>query len=152
MSDTPSPSRNVEGKLAGNKMMAGMMYQGKMYLEEPEVRECIQNILQEKAKERDALKAEIARLNALVSEKRDNKADITKEVLDDRADDLGVDRLAAAMKAKLAIKRAEGYYGWNNDCTMERLRGLLLDHIGKGDILDVANFAMMIWNREHPNG
>ena len=64
-------------------------------------------------------------------------------------DDVGVDRLAAAMKAKLAEKRAEGYGGWNDpdECPPGRLAQLLHDHLSKGDPLDIANFAMMLWNR-----
>lgn len=77
--------------------------------------------------------------------------DITKIDNDEAADNEGVDRLAAAMKAKLKAKRLEGRGGWHNDCGIGRLREMLMEHIGKGDILDVANFAMMIWNRENPN-
>lgn len=77
--------------------------------------------------------------------------DITKIDDDETADNEGVDRLAAAMKAKLKAKRLEGRGGWHNECTIERLRSMYLDHIGKGDVLDVANFVMMIWNRENPN-
>lgn len=77
--------------------------------------------------------------------------DITKIEDDERADNEGVDRLATAMKAKLKAKRLEGYHGWHNDCSMPRLRRLFDAHVPKGDILDVANFAMMIWNRENPN-
>lgn len=64
-------------------------------------------------------------------------------------DDLGVDRFAAAMKAKLAEKRAEGYGGWNDadKCPPGRLAQLLHDHLAKGDPLDIGNFAMMLWNR-----
>ncbi len=77
--------------------------------------------------------------------------DITQIEDDERADNEGVDRLATAMKAKLAAKRLEGRGGWHNDCGIERLREMLREHVGKGDILDVANFSMMIWNRENPN-
>lgn len=65
------------------------------------------------------------------------------------ADDLAVDRFAAAMKAKLAEKRAQGYGGWDNpdDCTVEWLSELLRKHVDKGDPVDVGNFAMMIQQR-----
>lgn len=64
-------------------------------------------------------------------------------------DDIAVDRFAAAMKAKLAEKRAQGYHGWDDpeDCTIEHLRNLLVKHVGKGDPVDVGNFAMMIHQR-----
>lgn len=64
-------------------------------------------------------------------------------------DDLAVDRFAQAMKAKLARKRAQGFSGWNDpsDCSMELLSKLLVEHVGKGDPVDVANFSMMLHQR-----
>jgi RNA-directed DNA polymerase len=57
---------------------------------------------------------------------------------------------------KLLEKRLAGYYGWNNDCTIEHLEDLLRKHIEKPwtdrNIVDMANFCMMLWNRKHPNG
>ena len=68
---------------------------------------------------------------------------------DAHPDDLAVDRFAAAMKAKLAQKRAEGRGGWEdkNDCSSEWLSNLLRGHVDKGDPVDVANFAMMLHQR-----
>jgi hypothetical protein len=65
------------------------------------------------------------------------------------SDDVAVDRFAAAMKAKLAQKRAEGRGGWDDpeQCPVERLAELLHEHVSKGDPIDVANFAMMLWCR-----
>lgn len=73
-----------------------------------------------------------------------------KRDADAEADDNGVNALACAMKSKLAAKRAEGYGGWNkpDDCAVEHLAKLLLDHLPKGDPVDIANFAMMLFNRE----
>lgn len=64
-------------------------------------------------------------------------------------DDLAVDRFAAAMKAKLAKKRSKGYGGWDDpeDCSIGWLSELLRKHVGKGDPVDVGNFAMMIHQR-----
>ncbi len=64
-------------------------------------------------------------------------------------DDIAVDRFAAAMKAKLAKKRAEGYGGWEDkeDCPVQRLSGLLRNHVEKGDPVDVGNLAMMLHQR-----
>ncbi|MBO0142299.1 hypothetical protein JZX87_14120 [Agrobacterium sp. Ap1] len=64
-------------------------------------------------------------------------------------DDIAVDRFVAAMKAKLAKKRDEGYSGWEDpeQCTMLRLLRLLENHIHKGDPVDVSNIAMMIHQR-----
>ena len=69
------------------------------------------------------------------------------------ADLVGVARFSNAMKRKLAKKRREGYAGWNDGrCSIARLRGLLTSHLKKRDPVDIANFCMMIWNREHPTG
>ncbi|MCH4542965.1 hypothetical protein [Ochrobactrum sp. A-1] len=65
------------------------------------------------------------------------------------ADDLAVDRFAIAMKQKLAKKREEGRGGWENkdDCSAEYLSYLLIQHIWKGDPVDIANLAMMLHQR-----
>lgn len=62
------------------------------------------------------------------------------------SDDFAVDRMAAAMKKKLAEKREQGYGGWEH-CEASNLRNKLYNHMEKGDPLDVANFCMMLWNR-----
>jgi hypothetical protein len=64
-------------------------------------------------------------------------------------DEEAVDRFAAAMKVKMAKQRAKGYGGWDDPmaCPTERLQNMLTDHIGKGDPVDVGNFAMMLFNR-----
>jgi hypothetical protein len=64
-------------------------------------------------------------------------------------DDLAVDRFAAAMKAKLAASRVKGRGGWENTevCPPGSLQQMLLEHLEKGDPVDVGNFAMMIFNR-----
>jgi len=53
------------------------------------------------------------------------------------------------MKAKLAKKREEGYGGWDDPdrCSTGMLQNLLLEHVSKGDPVDVGNFSMMLWNR-----
>lgn len=72
----------------------------------------------------------------------------------DRADRTGVERFAAAMSDKLHLKADEGRGGWNkpDECSVEDLCLMMAAHIKKGDMVDVANFAMMIWNRENPKG
>jgi hypothetical protein len=64
-------------------------------------------------------------------------------------DDIAVDRFAEAMKKKLAKQRQKGYGGWNDKemCPDGRLQKYLGAHLGKGDPVDIGNFAMMIWNR-----
>ena len=81
-------------------------------------------------------------------------SDIRKIVSGFEADEMGVDRFTVAMRRKLTQKRKEGRGGWNipDACGIEDLREMLEDHLQKGDLVDIANFAMMIWNRENPNG
>ncbi|PRD42357.1 hypothetical protein C5748_16315 [Phyllobacterium phragmitis] len=64
-------------------------------------------------------------------------------------DDIAVDQFAAAMKDKLARKRAEGRGGWDepNQCSIAYLSRLLTEHVEKGDPVDVGNLAMMIHQR-----
>jgi len=64
-------------------------------------------------------------------------------------DDIAVDRFAEAMKQKLAKQRQKGYGGWNDKdlCPDGRLQKYLGACLGKGDPVDIGNFAMMIWNR-----
>jgi hypothetical protein len=111
-------------------------------------------------------------LHSLVSSERGTNAefsgDVRKIVSDWGADDVGVERFAKAMSAKLAKKRDEGRGGWNREpytvqpdrgdrverlgCTVAGLRKMLREHFESGDPVDIANFCMMIWNRENPNG
>jgi hypothetical protein len=64
-------------------------------------------------------------------------------------DDIAVDEFANLMKAKLERKRKEGYGGWDDGrlCTIDSLAQLLVKHVRKGDPVDIANFAMMIFRR-----
>ncbi|WP_062117243.1 hypothetical protein [Collimonas pratensis] len=67
-------------------------------------------------------------------------------------DDHAVDLIAKAMKAKLRLKREQGFSGWDDisKCSGERLAELLIAAVAKGDPVDVANFAMMLFCRhEH---
>ena len=89
-----------------------------------------------------------------------------RDMGDELADDQGLLRFAGAMARKLNRKREEGRGGWNKEpytvqpdrgdrvwrggCTVADLRRMLREHIEKGDPVDIANFCMMIWNREHP--
>lgn len=70
------------------------------------------------------------------------------------ADHLGVRRFTREMHRKMTKKRHQGYGGWNlpAQCTVESLTNMLADHLRKGDMIDIANFAMMIWNRQNPTG
>ncbi|VWB69797.1 hypothetical protein BLA6863_03270 [Burkholderia lata] len=65
------------------------------------------------------------------------------------SDDLAVDRFSAVMKAKLAEKRAAGRGGWDDptQCHVTTLARYLVEHVAKGDPVDVGNFAMMLHQR-----
>ncbi|MCS4089424.1 hypothetical protein [Rhizobium sp. BK176] len=64
-------------------------------------------------------------------------------------DDIAVDRFAAVMKAKLSRKRRQGRGGWEDKEVRSGsfLSSLLVEHVAKGDPIDVANFAMMLHQR-----
>lgn len=64
-------------------------------------------------------------------------------------DDAAVDRFASAMKAKMAASRAKGRGGWDDKraCVEGNLQRMLIEHIAKGEPVDVGNFAMMLFNR-----
>jgi hypothetical protein len=60
-------------------------------------------------------------------------------------DDVAVDAFAQAMKEKMKKSRDKGRGGWQQ-MDEGTLTGMLREHIDKGDMRDVGNFAMMIWN------
>lgn len=70
-------------------------------------------------------------------EKPPTQADIDNEA---------VDKLAQAMKNKLAEKREQGYHGWET-CKHGDLVQLLINHVDKGDPIDVANFCAFLFAR-----
>jgi hypothetical protein len=67
-------------------------------------------------------------------------------------DDLAVDKFAAMMKDKLKKSREKGRSGWDDpeQCEVSYLAKLLIDHVEKGDPVDIANIAMMLALRETP--
>ena len=73
-------------------------------------------------------------------EKPPTQADIDNEA---------VDKLAQAMKNKLAKKREQGYHGWET-CKHGDLVQLLINHVDKGDPIDVANFCAFLFARGEP--
>ena len=66
----------------------------------------------------------------------------TQEYIDNEA----VDKLAQAMKNKLAKKREQGYHGWET-CKHGDLVQLLINHVDEGDPIDVANFCAFLFAR-----
>lgn len=60
-----------------------------------------------------------------------------------------VDDFADEMKKKLIKKFMEGYHGWDDpNWSRKEIVDRLYKHIDKGDMVDVANFAMFAWNKE----
>lgn len=56
------------------------------------------------------------------------------------------------MYAKLLQKQKEGHAGWDDKHFEDtKLFEMLLEHAGKGDMVDVAILAMFLWNREPEN-
>jgi hypothetical protein len=73
-----------------------------------------------------------------------------KEIPMNNIDDYSVDKMAIAMKEKMRYSReVKGRSGWNDkdDCSHEFLVSLLHEHVAKGDPVDVANIAMMLYMR-----
>lgn len=63
-------------------------------------------------------------------------------------DDIATDRLATAMKAKLARKRSHGFGGWQGAAvSRQHLSNLLRRHVEKGDPIDVANYCAFLHAR-----
>lgn len=69
-------------------------------------------------------------------------------------DDLAVDKFAAMMKDKLKKSREKGRGGWDDpeQCHVFHLAKLLVEHVEKGDPVDIANLAMMIALRSPGSG
>lgn len=99
-----------------------------------EVRAWISNICHATTENYERLQATFPRIEF---EKPPTQADIDNEA---------VDKLAQAMKNKLAKKREQGYHGWET-CKHGDLVQLLINHVDKGDPIDVANFCAFLFTR-----
>lgn len=63
--------------------------------------------------------------------------------------DACVDAFAKEMKRKLQEKFLEGKSGWDDPSwPREDILRQLQEHLKKGDMIDVANFALFAWNQE----
>lgn len=82
-------------------------------------------------------------LKALISE-----AAATKYA-DPMIDKYLADALDVSVRAKLDVSRAKGRGGWwdQSRCDVELLRQMLREHVEKGDMIDVAVLAGMIYVR-----
>jgi hypothetical protein len=70
---------------------------------------------------------------------------LKQEIFEDHA----VDQFANAMKDKLDRKRQQGFSGGfdSRECTAAKLSTMLREHVEKGDPMDVALLALMLWHR-----
>lgn len=77
-----------------------------------------------------------------------SRKEIDRALIVNRDND-AVDAFAAAMKDKLAKKRAEKFGGWANRslCSTAKLRESLAEALLKGDPVDVGNYAAMLFFR-----
>jgi len=72
--------------------------------------------------------------------------------------DRAVDAFAAAMKAKLHRKAAEGWRGWDDPNCLDAIKGKLVLRAvqvacgREGQEADIANFAMMVWRQGNRKG
>lgn len=64
-------------------------------------------------------------------------------------DDEAVDSFAQAMHDKMAAARAKGKEGWDDPerCSTAQLESLCNEAWAISEWVDVANYAMMLWNR-----
>ena len=69
---------------------------------------------------------------------------------DVKAFDEVVKQFGKQMKAKFRRKFMGGRRGWDEKDQRQFLLSSLKRHIEKGDMVDVANLAAMIWNMEQP--
>lgn len=62
----------------------------------------------------------------------------------------GVMQAAVAMADKMQLSRNNGRFGWHDPkaCHIRSLMDSMLNHILKGDLVDVMNLAMMSWLRQ----
>lgn len=63
-----------------------------------------------------------------------------------RIDNAAVDNLAASMKPALAIKRADGYSGWQT-CSQQWLSDLFHKQMAKGNLVGMANYLAFLHSR-----
>lgn len=74
-----------------------------------------------------------------------DSAELAEKYGDHIVDDCLTQMSVIAMNLKLAKARAKGRTGWwRDECTIEALKSMLVEHVAKGDMVDVMNIAAMI--------
>jgi hypothetical protein len=72
---------------------------------------------------------------------------IEPSIIDHHPDDVAIQQFAVAMSEKMSLSRLNGRDGWQT-CSITELLKMLRNHVHKGDPVDIANIAMMIWYHE----
>lgn len=81
---------------------------------------------------------------------RYNLADVlARTAVNQHPDDEAVDRFASAMHSKMAQARAKGKEGWDDPerCAVTTLVTLFVRSVLAGDLIDSANYSMMLFQR-----
>lgn len=83
----------------------------------------------------------------MTEQKRNVRLVLEGDEAEMHSDDKYVMKFANFMLRKMEKKRNQGYGGWDDPdrCSAGKLSRMLIDHLEKGDPVDVANFAMMIF-------
>lgn len=71
------------------------------------------------------------------------------EIARETVDEMAVNRFCVAMKNRMAVARSKGRNYWEQKdlCSTEVLADGLLKNVVSGDFLDVAVYAMMLYER-----
>ena len=69
---------------------------------------------------------------------------------EEEIDEMALQNFTQAMREKLKHARENGRQGWHasNVCNLEELARMFYEHVEKGDLVDIANFAMFLHQRE----
>lgn len=84
-------------------------------------------------------------LGKIISHLREAEPGNEEDLIDAR----GVLKATVEMLRKMRASSKKGRGGWHDPsrCAVDFLMAQLLEHLPKGDMVDVMNFAMMLWNR-----
>jgi hypothetical protein len=65
-----------------------------------------------------------------------------------------VDDFAAEMKARLREQAVQGYRGWDDPRSYQRILEMMMKHaaVGEGEEVDAANLAMILWTMRRRGG
>jgi len=73
-------------------------------------------------------------------------SDDAKKEAEQQALGMLLDAFAKEIGGKVFQKLENGYSGWDNPEMLDNLKKKLLENYQRGDMVDVAALAMMLWN------